>query len=122
MPFVDDGHAMFTTRAWTYLAIAIVAEVIATSALKAAAGFSRPGPSAIVVVGYGIAFYFLSLTLQTIPVGVTYAIWSGVGIVLITLLAWLIYGQTLDAAAILGLALITAGVVVLNVYSRTVAH
>ena len=77
-------------RAWTYLAIAIVAEVIATSALKAAAGFSRPGPSAVVVIGYGIAFYFLSLTLQSIPVGVTYAIWSGVGIVLITLVAWLV--------------------------------
>jgi small multidrug resistance pump len=113
---------MISTRAWIYLGIAIVAEVIATSALKAAAGFSRPGPSAIVVVGYGISFYFLSLTLQTIPVGVTYAIWSGVGIVLITLVAWLIYGQALDAAAILGLALITAGVIVLNVFSRVVAH
>jgi small multidrug resistance pump len=113
---------MISTRAWIYLGIAIVAEVIATSALKAAAGFTRPGPSAIVVVGYGIAFYFLSLTLQTIPVGVTYAIWCGVGIVLITLVAWLMYGQALDAAAILGLALITAGVVVLNVFSRVVAH
>jgi small multidrug resistance pump len=113
---------MISTRAWTYLGIAIVAEVIATSALKAAAGFTRPVPSAIVVVGYGISFYFLSLTLQTIPVGVTYAIWCGVGIVLITLVAWLMYGQALDAAAILGLALITAGVVVLNVFSRVVAH
>jgi small multidrug resistance pump len=113
---------MISTRAWIYLGIAIVAEVIATSALKAAAGFTRPGPSAIVVVGYGISFYFLSLTLQTIPVGVTYAIWCGVGIVLITLVAWLMYGQALDAAAILGLALITAGVIVLNVFSRAVAH
>jgi small multidrug resistance pump len=113
---------MIPARAWIYLGIAIVAEVIATSALKAAAGFTRPGPSAIVVVGYGIAFYFLSLTLQTIPVGVTYAIWCGVGIVLITLVAWLMYGQALDAAAILGLALIVAGVVVLNVFSRVVAH
>jgi small multidrug resistance pump len=113
---------MFTTRAWLYLGIAIVAEVIATSALKAAEGFSRSGPSAIVVAGYGIAFYFLSLTLQTIPVGVTYAIWSGVGIVLITLVAWLLYGQALDAGAIIGLALITSGVIVLNVYSRVVAH
>jgi small multidrug resistance pump len=113
---------MIPARAWTFLGIAIVAEVIATSALKAAAGFTRPVPSAIVVVGYGIAFYFLSLTLQTIPVGVTYAIWCGVGIVLITLVAWLMYGQALDAAAILGLALITAGVIVLNVFSRVVAH
>ena len=78
-----------------YLAIAIVAEVIGTSALKAAAGFTRLGPSAVVVAAYGLSFYFLSLTLQTIPVGVTYAIWSGVGIVLITLIAWLMYGQTL---------------------------
>jgi len=109
-------------RAWTYLGLAIVAEVIATSALKASAGFSRPGPSAVVVIGYGISFYFLSLTLQSIPVGVTYAIWSGVGIVLITLVAWLVYGQALDAAAIVGLSLIIAGVTVLNVFSKSVAH
>jgi small multidrug resistance pump len=109
-------------RAWTYLAIAIIAEVVATSALKAAAGFTRPGPSTVVVVGYGIAFYFLSLTLQSIPVGVTYAIWSGVGIVLITLVAWLWYGQALDAAALVGLGLIVAGVAVLNVFSKSVAH
>jgi small multidrug resistance pump len=109
-------------RAWTYLGLAIVAEVIATSALKASAGFSRPGPSAVVVIGYGISFYFLSLTLQSIPVGVTYAIWSGVGIVLITLVAWLVYGQALDAAAIVGLGLIIAGVAVLNVFSKSVAH
>jgi small multidrug resistance pump len=76
----------------------------------------------VVVIGYGIAFYFLSLTLQTIPVGVTYAIWSGVGIVLITLVAWLVYGQSLDAAAIVGLSLIIAGVAVLNVFSKSVAH
>jgi len=109
-------------RAWAYLGLAIVAEVIATSALKASAGFSRPGPSAVVVIGYGISFYFLSLTLQSIPVGVTYAIWSGVGIVLITLVAWLVYGQALDAAAIVGLSLIIAGVAVLNVFSKSVAH
>ena len=96
--------------------------MIATSALNASAGFSRAGPSAVVVIGYGIAFYFLSLTLQTIPVGVTYAIWSGVGIVLITLVAWLLYGQVLDAAAIIGLGLIIAGVVVLNVFSKAVTH
>ena len=113
---------MIPTRAWIFLGIAIIAEVVATSALKAAAGFSRPGPTAVVSVGYGIAFYFLSLTLQTIPVGVTYAIWSGVGIVLITLVAWLVYGQSLDAAAIVGLCLIIAGVAVLNVFSKSVAH
>jgi small multidrug resistance pump len=113
---------MITSRAWIYLGIAIAAEVIATSALKATAAFTRPGPSAIVIVGYGIAFYFLSLTLQTIPVGVTYAIWSGVGIVLITLVAWLMSGQSLDAGGIIGVALIAAGVIVLNVFSRSVAH
>jgi small multidrug resistance pump len=110
------------SRAWIYLAIAIIAEVIATSALKASMGFTRPGPTAVVVVGYGIAFYLLSLALQTMPVGVAYAIWSSVGIVLITLFAWLAYGQALDLPAVLGLALIIAGVVVLNVFSRTVPH
>ena len=78
-------------RAWIFLTVAILAEVIATSALKAAAGFTRPGPAAVVIAGYGISFYFLSLALQAIPVGVTYAIWAGVGIVLITAIAWLVY-------------------------------
>src|SRR3954470_14075898 len=107
---------------WIYLAVAIVAEVIATSALKAAAGFTRSGPTSIVLLGYGIAFYFLSLALQTIPVGLAYAIWSGIGIVLVTVVAWLVYGQRLDAAACAGLCLILAGVVVLNAFSRSVPH
>jgi small multidrug resistance pump len=110
------------TRAWGLLAIAIVAEVIATSALKSSVGFTRLGPSAVVVLGYGVAFYSLSLALESLPVGIAYAIWAGVGIVLITLFAWLAYGQALDLPAIIGLALIIAGVVVLNVFSRTVAH
>lgn len=109
-------------RAWIYLSIAIVAEVIATSALKASLGFSRPGPTTVVVVGYGIAFYCLSLALQSMPVGVAYAIWSGVGIVLITLVAWLVHGQALDLPAVIGLGLIVAGVVVLNAFSRVIAH
>jgi small multidrug resistance pump len=109
-------------RAWVYLSIAIVAEVIATSALKATAGFTRPWPSVVVIAGYALAFYCLALTLDTIPVGITYAIWSGVGILLITVIAWIAYGQVLDAAAIVGLALIVAGVVVLNIFSRTVPH
>lgn len=107
-------------QAWAYLLVAIVAEVVATSALKATAAFTRPGPSVVVVVGYGVAFYFLSRALETVPVGVTYALWSGIGIVLITLIAWLVYGQALDMAAIVGLALIVAGVVVLNLFSKTV--
>ena len=107
---------------WLFLAIAIVSEVIATSALKASAGFTRPLPTLVVVVGYGVAFYFLSLTLKTVPVGVAYAIWSGAGVALIALIGWAFLGQRLDAPAILGLALIVAGVVVINVFSRTVSH
>ena len=102
---------------YLYLAIAIVAEVIGTSALKAAEGFTRPLPSLVVVVGYGTAFYFLSLALKSIPVGIAYAIWSGVGVALITLIGWLVFKQRLDAPALLGLALIVAGVVVIHFYS-----
>lgn len=107
---------------WMFLFIAIVSEVIATSALKATQDFTRLWPSLIVVIGYVSAFYFLSLTLRTIPVGIAYAIWSGVGVALITLVAWLIYGQTLDMPAFAGMALIVSGVVVLNVFSKTVSH
>ena len=107
---------------WAFLAIAIISEVAATSALKASAGFSRLWPSLVVVAGYAAAFYFLSLTLRTIPIGVAYAIWSGAGVALIALIAWVFYGQALDGAAIIGLLLIVAGVIVLNVFSRTVTH
>jgi small multidrug resistance pump len=107
---------------WIFLSIAIVSEVAATSALKACEGFSRLWPSVIVLVGYGTALFFLSLTLKTIPVGVVYAIWSGVGIALIALVAWVFFGQSLDVPAIIGLLLIVAGVVVLNVFSTSVPH
>lgn len=107
---------------WLHLAVAIVAEVIATSMLKASDGFSRLWPSVVVVVGYGVAFYFLSLTLRTIPVGIAYAVWSGAGIVLVSLIAWLGFGQKLDAPALVGIALIVSGVMVLNLFSRSVAH
>jgi small multidrug resistance pump len=96
-----------------------VAEVVGTTALKASDGFSRALPSLVVVVGYGLAFYFLSLTLRTIPVGVAYAIWSGLGIVLISAVAWIDFEQTLDLAAIVGIALIVAGVLIVNVFSQT---
>lgn len=96
--------------------------MIATSALKASDGFTRLLPSVIVVVGYGIAFYCLALVLRTLPVGIVYAIWSGVGVALIALAGWLLFGQTLDLAAILGISLIVAGVIVLNVFSKAVAH
>ena len=102
-----------------YLAVAIVAEVIATSALKASEGFSRLVPSLVVVAGYGIAFFCLSLTLRTIPVGIVYAIWSGVGIVLIALAGYFVFGQVLDAPALIGMGLIVAGVLVINLFSRS---
>jgi len=101
---------------WIYLAIAIVCEVVATSALKASDGFTRLTPSVIVVLGYVVSFYCLSLTLRTIAVGIVYAIWSGIGIVLISTIGWLLFGQTLSWAAMLGMAFITLGVVILNVF------
>lgn len=104
---------------WLILGAAIVAETIATSAMKASDGFTKIIPSVIVVLGYGVAFYFLSMTLRTIPVGIAYAIWSGVGIVLITLVGWLLYGQKLDAPALIGMTLIVIGVVVMNVFSKS---
>ncbi|MFC0397257.1 DMT family transporter [Paraburkholderia rhizosphaerae] len=104
------------------LAIAIVAEVIATSALRASDGFTRWLPAVVVVFGYGISFYMLSLTLKSIPVGIVYAIWSGVGIVLITLVALVMYKQVPDWPAVAGLGLIIAGVVVLNVFSKMQTH
>lgn len=107
---------------WICLAVAIVSETVATTALKASAGFTRPLPVVLVVAGYGLAFYFLSLTLRTIPLGVAYAVWSGVGIVLITAAGWLLYGQKLDAAALAGIALILAGVLVMNLFSQTAGH
>ena len=102
---------------WLFLGTAIVAEVIGTTALKASDGFSNPLPSVLVVAGYAVAFYFLSLTLRVIPVGIAYAIWSGLGVVLVALVSWLVYDQRLDLAAIVGMALIIAGVVVMNVLS-----
>ncbi len=107
---------------WLYLAIAIVAEVVGTSFLRAAAGFTKPLPSVMVVVGYGLAFFFLSLTLDKVPVGVAYAIWSGVGVTLIATIGWLFLGQKLDPPTIVGMGLIVAGVVVLNLFSKSAAH
>jgi small multidrug resistance pump len=104
---------------WGYLAIAIVAEVIATSALKASEGFSRLAPSIVVVAGYTLAFFMLSLTLRAIPVGVAYAVWSGVGIVLISLAGYFVFGQRLDAPALIGMGLIVAGVAVIHLFSQT---
>lgn len=107
---------------WVYLALAIAGEIIGTSALKATEGFTKPIPIAITIAGYATAFYFLALTLKTIPVGVAYAIWSGVGVVAIGLIGYLVFKQTLDWAAVLGMALIVAGVLVMNVFSKSLSH
>lgn len=107
---------------WLYLAIAIVSEVVATSALKATEGFTRWAPSSLVVVGYASAFYFLSLTLRSIPIAVAYAVWSGLGVVLVSFMGWLLYQQSLDVAALVGIGLIVTGVLVLNLFSEMVAH
>ncbi len=107
---------------YVYLAIAIVSEVTATSALKASEQFTRPIPSLIVVAGYLCSFYFLTLVLNSIPVGVAYAIWSGLRIVLVGIVAAFLYRQVPDWPAVLGMALIIGGVVVINLFSKTVSH
>ncbi|GAA0768284.1 SMR family transporter [Ideonella azotifigens] len=104
------------------LGIAIVGEVVATTALKASESFTRLGPSALTVAGYALAFYCLSLSLRALPTGIAYAIWSGAGIVLISLISWLVYRQSLDLPAVVGMALILAGVLVINLFSKSVAH
>ena len=109
-------------KSWLFLAVAIVGEVVATSALKSSDGFTKLAPSAVVVVGYGVAFYFLSLALRSIPVGIAYAVWAGLGIVLVAGIAWLLHGQRLDAWALVGIGLIVSGVAVLNLLSKVSAH
>lgn len=106
-------------KPWIALGVAILAEIAGTSALKASDGMTRLWPSAIVVVGYLVAFWCMSIAIRTIPMGVAYAVWSGVGIVLITAIGWALYGQKLDAPALAGLGLIVAGVAVVNLFSRT---
>lgn len=104
---------------YLYLAIAIVTEVIATTSLKASAEFTKFFPSLIVVFGYGASFYFMTLVLRTLPIGITYAVWSGVGIVLVAILGALLYNQVPDLPAIIGMGLIVLGVVVINIFSKT---
>jgi len=108
--------------AYWYLAIAIVAEVVATNALKASDEFTKLVPSIIVIVGYGAAFYFLSLVLQSIPVGIAYAIWAGMGIVLVAIVSAILFKQVPDLPAIIGMALIVSGVIVINVFSKMASH
>lgn len=107
---------------YIYLVLAVAAETIGTTALQASQQFSRLGPSLLVIAGYATAFWFLSLTLRVLPVGVAYAIWSGLGIVLIALIGWAVFGQRLDGAAILGMSLILAGILVIQLFSATAHH
>ena len=107
---------------YVYLALAIVAEVAATSALKASAEFSKLVPSLIVIVGYGVAFYLLTLVLRTVPVGIAFAVWAGLGIVLVAITGVILYKQLPDVAAVIGMGLIVAGVVIINVFSKTSVH
>ena len=104
------------------LALAIVAETIGTTALKASEQFTRIGPSLIVVLAYGVSFYLLSITLKTIPVGVVYALWSGLGIVSIAIIGWFVFGQTLDFAALAGMAMISGGIAVIHLFSSASPH
>ncbi len=122
MRWPSSPDATGTVKHWLFLAVAILAEVVATTSLKASDGFRKPGPSLVVVVGYGLAFYFLSQTLKVIPVGITYALWSGFGVVLVSIAAWLLYGQKLDQPALVGIGLILAGVLVINLLSRAGSH
>lgn len=107
---------------YLYLAIAIVAEVIATNALKASDGFTKLAPSLLVLVGYGIAFYLMTLVLKTIPVGLAYAIWAGLGIVLVALAAAVMFRQVPDLPGVIGMALIVVGVVIISAFSKTTGH
>lgn len=104
---------------WIYLGIAIIGEVIGTSALKFSEGFTKLVPSLVVVLGYSIAFYFLALALKQIPVGIAYAVWAGLGIALVTLIAWVLYGQKLDVWGFVGIGLIVSGVAILNLLAKT---
>ncbi|ATJ81284.1 ethidium bromide-methyl viologen resistance protein EmrE [Halomonas beimenensis] len=108
--------------AYLFMAVAIVAEVVATSSLKASQEFTRFWPSVVVVVGYGLAFYTLTLALRTLPVGIAYAFWAGLGIVLVTLIGILVYGERLDPPAVVGLAMIVGGVVIIQAFSQVSAH
>lgn len=114
---MNDVPELTSVNRWLLLGTAIMAEVMGTSFMKSSEGFTRLGPSLAVVLGYGLAFYLLSLTLKVMPVGVAYAVWSGVGIALITVIGWAVHGQRLNGPSLLGLGLIMAGVAVLQLYA-----
>ena len=107
---------------YVYLVFAVIAETIGTTALQASQQFTRLGPSILVVIGYGLAFYLMALTLRHMPVGIVYAIWSGLGIFFIAVIGWLVFGQKLDRPAVLGLGLIMAGILIIHLFSKTSGH
>ncbi len=107
---------------WIYLSIAILAEVVGTSFLKASEGMTKLLPSVVVALSYAVAFYFLSLTLKTMPLGIAYAVWAGAGVALIAVAGYVFYGQALDTPALIGISLIVAGVAVINFFSTSVSH
>jgi multidrug transporter EmrE-like cation transporter len=119
LPSIERGVSM---PAYALLALAIISEVIGTTAMKASEGFTKLGPAIVVVLGFGVAFYCLSVVLDTIPVGTAYAVWAGGGIVLTAIASWIVFGQRPDAAGFVGMGLIVAGVLVLNLLSKTSAH
>jgi small multidrug resistance pump len=127
MPLEEGGHpgsweSLYVNVSYLYLALAILSEVIATSTLKSTAEFSRLLPSLIVVVGYAAAFYFMTLSLRSIPIGISYAIWSGVGTVLIAAIAAIFRRQFLDIPALVGIGLIIGGVIVINLFSKSIGQ
>ena len=109
-------------KAYLILLVAVVFETIGTAALQASQQFTKPIPSIIVVIGYGLAFYMMAQTLRYLPVGITYAVWSGLGIISISIIEYFAFGQKLDLAAILGMGLIVAGILVINLFSKTAVH
>lgn len=107
---------------YIYLIIAVAAETIGTTALQASQQFSRLGPSLIVLVAYGFSFYMMGLTLKFMPVGIVYAIWSGLGILLIAVIAYLVFGQRLDLPAVIGMGMIMTGIIIIHLFSKTSGH
>lgn len=107
---------------WLFLIFSVICEVIATTALRASEGFTKLGPAVITVLFYAVAFYSLTFPMKTMPTGIIYAIWSGAGIVLISLIGWLYQGQKLDLPAVAGISLILLGVIVINIFSRAAVH
>jgi small multidrug resistance pump len=120
--FLLSGDSMTLFQSYLFLGLAIVVEVIGTTALKATDNFTRLWPSVLTIVCYAASFYLLTFSLKLLPTGIAYAIWSGVGIVLISIASWAVYGQNLDLPALIGLGLIIAGVLVINLFSKSVGH